>query len=95
MGRARDAALAQRRLTRCTIADSVLDSMHGRAHRAFAGVMSDENPTPEPDPRFQTKPVLDGAEEDFSDGGSSKVEAIDLHEAGRDDEIVPPDDDHA
>ena len=57
--------------------------------------MSDENPTPEPDPRFQTKPVLDGAEEDVSDGGSSKVEAIDLHEAGRDDEIVPPDDDHA
>lgn len=48
--------------------------------------------TDHPEPT-QSKPVLDGADQDFSDGGTSKLEAMDLKEAGRDDEIKPPDND--
>ena len=40
----------------------------------------------------QDEPVMDGALDDMSDGGTSKTEAQDLHEAGRDNEIQPPDD---
>lgn len=36
-------------------------------------------------------PVMDGATEDMSEGGSSKLEAADLLEAGRSVEITPPD----
>jgi len=36
-------------------------------------------------------PVMDGANDDMSDNGTSKTEAADLQQAGRDDEIQPPD----
>ncbi len=34
---------------------------------------------------------MDGANDDMSDNGTSKSEAADLQQAGRDGEIVPPD----
>lgn len=37
------------------------------------------------------EPVMDGANDDMSDGGTSKTEAQDLMEAGKGDEIRPPD----
>jgi len=39
----------------------------------------------------QDEPVMDGALADMSDSGTSKTEAQDLEEAGRLDEIEPPD----
>ena len=39
----------------------------------------------------QGGPVMDGATDDMSDSGTSKTEAQDLEEAGRLDEIEPPD----
>jgi len=36
-------------------------------------------------------PVMDGATDDMSGAGTPKSEAADLQQAGRDDEIVPPD----
>ena len=38
----------------------------------------------------QNQPIMDGATEDMSDSGTSKVEAQELQEAGRSDEITPP-----
>ena len=39
----------------------------------------------------QDEPVMDGATDDMSDGGTSKVEAADLQQTGNDDEIDDPD----
>jgi len=39
----------------------------------------------------QDGPIMDGATADMSDSGTSKVDAQDLQEAGRSDEIDPPD----
>ena len=36
-------------------------------------------------------PVMDGANDDMSGTGTPKAEAADLQQAGRDDEIEPPD----
>lgn len=40
---------------------------------------------------MNTGPVMDGATDDMSGTGTPKTEAADLQQAGRDDEIVPPD----
>jgi len=40
---------------------------------------------------MSNEPVMDGATDDMSDSGTPKTEAADLQQAGRDDEIVPPD----
>lgn len=42
-------------------------------------------------PGTQDGPIMDGATDDMSDNGTSKVEAQDLQEAGRSEEIHPPD----
>ena len=39
----------------------------------------------------QDGPMMDGSTDDMSDSGTSKVEAQELQEAGRADEITPPD----
>ena len=36
------------------------------------------------------EPVMDGATDDMSGTGTPKVQAADLQQAGRDDEIEPP-----
>jgi len=42
------------------------------------------------DPGTQSEPVMDGATDDMSASGTSKSDASDLQQAGRDDEIEPP-----
>ena len=61
-----------------------------------AGIDSDHSGTAREDavtdaPSTQGGPVMDGATDDMSDSGTSKTEAQDLDEAGRGDEIQPPD----
>jgi hypothetical protein len=41
-------------------------------------------------PGTQDEPMMDGATDDMSDSGTSKLDAADLQEAGRDNEITPP-----
>jgi hypothetical protein len=43
------------------------------------------------DPGTMNEPVMDGATDDMSDGGTPKAEAADLQQAGHDDEIQKPD----
>ena len=40
------------------------------------------------DPGTQSEPVMDGADDDMSDGGTPKTEASDLQQAGRLDEAL-------
>ena len=42
-------------------------------------------------PGTQDEPMMDGAMEDMSDNGTSKLDAADLQQDGRDGEITPPD----
>jgi len=43
------------------------------------------------DPGTQSEPIMDGAMDDMSAAGTSKTDASDLQQAGRDEEIEPPD----
>ena len=43
------------------------------------------------DPGTQSEPIMDGATDDMSASGTSKSDASDLQQAGRDSEIEPPD----
>lgn len=42
------------------------------------------------DPGELSEPVMDGSNDDMSAGGTSKNDASDLQQAGRDTEITPP-----
>ena len=59
-----------------------IDSDHSGTARETAGAGG---------PAAQGGPVMDGATDDMSDSGTPKTEAQDLEEAGRGDEIEPPD----
>ena len=62
--------------------DRSLSFVTASAWVAFAGVMTNSSDSQQPD-----FPVMDGALDDMSDGGTSKGEANDLVEEGRKDEV--------